>query len=293
MDGVPRGPSDVEALVALLRDRRTAVLTGAGLSTESGIPDYRGPGTRARARNPIQHRDFVQRESVRARYWARAVVGWERFSSASPNAGHFALADLERADIVTGVITQNVDRLHHAAGSRRVIELHGALAEVRCLDCGSREARASVQRRLLEVNPGFDQRLASSAPDGDADIAGEALAGFRVVGCLACSGVLKPDVVMFGDNVDKAIVDAAFELVDAADVLLVLGTSLAVWSGYRFVKRAEARGMPIGMVNLGESRGDPHATVRLDARLGETLTRLREALVPPSSPAQVQVAGSQ
>ncbi|HTJ83129.1 MAG TPA: NAD-dependent protein deacetylase [Polyangiaceae bacterium] len=280
MHGVAGEPAHDGALAiaALLRGKRVAALTGAGLSTESGIPDYRGPGTRDRARNPIQHREFVKSEAVRTRYWARAVVGWERFSAAAPNAGHFALAELERAGVVVGVITQNVDRLHHAAGSRRVIELHGALAEVRCLDCGAREARAAVQRRLLELNPGFDARRATVAPDGDADLPAELVAGFRLASCIACGGMLKPDVVMFGDNVPKPIVDAAFSLLDEADVLLVLGTSLAVWSGYRFVRRAEERGMPIAMVNLGESRGDAHATVRVEAGLGATLPLVCRAL---------------
>jgi NAD-dependent SIR2 family protein deacetylase len=280
MHGVAGEPAHDGALAvaALLRGKRVAALTGAGLSTESGIPDYRGPGTRDRARNPIQHREFVKSEAVRTRYWARAAVGWERFSAAAPNAGHFALAELERAGVVVGVITQNVDRLHHAAGSRRVIELHGALAEVRCLDCGAREARASVQRRLLELNPGFDARRAAVAPDGDADLPAELVAGFRLASCIACGGMLKPDVVMFGDNVPKPVVDAAFALLDEADVLLVLGTSLAVWSGYRFVRRAEERGMPIAMVNLGESRGDAHASVRVEAKLGVTLPLVCRAL---------------
>jgi NAD-dependent SIR2 family protein deacetylase len=269
---------DLDALCALLTGKRLVALTGAGLSTESGIPDYRGPGTRERARNPVQHREYVKSETVRARYWARAFVGWERFNRAEPNAAHFALAELEAQGILAGVITQNVDRLHHAAGSRRVVELHGALAEVRCLDCGVREARAALQRRLLELNPGFDARTAAVAPDGDADLQSELASGFRVAPCLACGGVLKPDVVFFGDNVAKPVVDAAFALLGEADVLLVAGTSLAVWSGYRFVRRAEERGMPIALVNLGESRGTSHATVIVEARVTEVLPVVARAL---------------
>ncbi len=254
------------------------VLTGAGCSTESGIPDYRGPGTRARARNPIQHMEFLSRPEVRARYWARSLLGWPRFSMARPNAAHLALAELERDGHVLGLITQNVDRLHHAAGSARVIELHGALAEARCLSCGEREARVELQERLLALNPGFLEQQVELRPDGDAELPVEAVRSFRVADCTRCGGVLKPDVVFFGDNVPRPTVEAAFAMLEEADALLVVGSSLAVFSGYRFVLRAAERHMPIGMINLGESRGDSVADVRVEARVGEVLPQLASAL---------------
>ncbi len=271
-------PPDVGALVKLLRGRRIVVLTGAGCSTESGIPDYRGPGTRARARNPIQHMEFLSRPEVRARYWARSLIGWPRFSMARPNAAHHALAALERDGHVLGLITQNVDRLHHAAGSTRIIELHGALAEVRCLSCGERESRASVQERLLALNPGFMEHQVELRPDGDAELPVEAVHSFRVADCTHCGGALKPDVVFFGDNVPRPIVDAAFSMLEEGDALLVVGSSLAVFSGYRFVLRAAERHMPIGMINIGECRGEELADVRVEARAGEVLPQLIEAL---------------
>jgi len=273
-----RAPDDLEALVALLRGKRVTVLTGAGCSTESGIPDYRGPGTRARARNPIQHRDYLREPAVRQRYWARAVLGWQRFSAAQPNPAHRALAALERSGVVPGLITQNVDRLHHAAGSERIVELHGTLSIVRCLDCGARELRAALQDRLLALNPTFEHVAVTIAPDGDAELDGEATRTFRVASCAQCAGVLKPDVVFFGDNVAKPVVDAAFALLEEGEALLVVGSSLAVFSGFRFVRRAAERGIPIAMVNLGETRGDPYARVRVDAAAGTVLPALAEAL---------------
>jgi NAD-dependent deacetylase sirtuin 4 len=271
-------PPDVGALARLLRGRRIVVLTGAGCSTESGIPDYRGPGTRARARNPIQHMEFLSRPEVRARYWARSLIGWPRFSQSRPNAAHHALAALERGGHVLGLITQNVDRLHHAAGSTRVIELHGALAEVRCLSCGQRESRAELQERLLALNPGFMEQQVELRPDGDAELPLEAVRSFRVADCTSCGGAMKPDVVFFGDNVPRPTVDAAFAMLEEGDALLVVGSSLAVFSGYRFVLRASERHMPIAMINIGESRGDELADVRVEARAGEVLPQLAEAL---------------
>ncbi|MBN1207467.1 MAG: NAD-dependent protein deacetylase [Myxococcaceae bacterium] len=271
-------PPEVGALVHLLEGRRLVVLTGAGCSTESGIPDYRGPGTRARARNPIQHMEFLTRPEVRARYWARSLLGWPRFSLARPNAAHHALAAMERDGHVLGLITQNVDRLHHAAGSARVIELHGALAEVRCLACGEREPRAALQERLLALNPGFLEQQVELRPDGDAELPVEAVRTFRVADCTRCEGALKPDVVFFGGNVPRPTVDAAFAMLEEGDALLVVGSSLAVFSGYRFVLRAAERHMPIGLINLGESRGDAVADVRVEARVGDVLPRLAAAL---------------
>jgi len=274
----PDATAAVDTLLQLLRGRRTVVLTGAGCSTESGIPDYRGAGTRARARNPIQHREFLTRPETRARYWARSLLGWPRFSSARPNAAHHALAELERGGHVPGLITQNVDRLHHAAGSARVIELHGALARVRCLDCGALEARVALQERLLALNPDFAHQVLELRPDGDAELSSELLSSFHVPACLRCGGTLKPDVVFFGDNVPAPTVEAAFSLVEEGEALLVVGSSLAIFSGYRFLVRDEQRRMPIAILNIGECRGVELADVRVEARAGDVLPRLAEAL---------------
>lgn len=263
-------------LIERLRGRRIVALTGAGCSTESGIPDYRGPTTRDRARNPIQYRQFVGSAEGRQRYWSRSVVGWPRMAEARPNRAHQALAQLEHAGLLRGVITQNVDRLHHAAGSRRVVELHGTLAEVVCLGCGERELRAALQDRLLALNPGFRVRSAALAPDGDAEVVDTS--GFLVPDCLACGGVLKPGVVFFGESVPRPVVDAAFALLEEGDALLVVGSSLAVFSGLRFVRRAARSDVPVAIVNLGPTRGDDHACVRVDGRAGEVLPRLAELL---------------
>lgn len=268
--------ADLTPLVDLLRGRRVAVLTGAGASTESGIPDYRGP--RARPRAPIQYQAFVGDAEARRRYWARAVVGWPRFRAARPNAGHQALADLEARGHAAGLITQNVDRLHHAAGSRTVIELHGALHEVRCLACGAREARDEVQARLEARNPGWGAHVTELAPDGDAELPPELVARFEVVACRLCGGALKPDVVFFGEVVPRAVREAAQGLLHASDALLVVGSSLAVFSGYRFVREARELGKPVAIVNLGPTRGDGEADVKVEGRIGEVLPRLLELL---------------
>jgi NAD-dependent SIR2 family protein deacetylase len=266
-------------LVALLRGRSIAVLTGAGISTESGIPDYRGPGTRARAKDPMRFAEYTASGVGRARYWVRAMVGWPSFAAARPNAGHRALAGLEDRGLVRGVVTQNVDRLHHAAGSRRIVELHGALHEVRCLDCGAIEPRAEVQARLDELNPHVRTAIAERVrPDGDADLPAHWIEGFRIPACRACGGTIKPDVVFFGESVPAPKVEAAYATIAEADVLLVVGSSLTVFSGYRFVRRAAERGMPIAIVNLGDTRGDPYATVRVDGPAGAVLTTLAAAL---------------
>ncbi|WP_346016998.1 NAD-dependent protein deacetylase [Pseudenhygromyxa sp. WMMC2535] len=271
----------LDALAAMLRGRRVLALTGAGCSTESGIPDYRGEGTRARARNPVKFDRYVGDPAARRRYWARAMIGWPKFCAARPNAGHAALAALEAEGFISGLITQNVDRLHHAAGSREVVELHGALAEVRCLSCGAIEARADLQARLEQLNPGWldaERLRAPMAPDGDADLEDPALARFRVADCLRCAGLLKPNVVFFGEAVPAPVVERGYAMVDAAEALLVLGSSLAVFSGLRFVRRAAARELPVAIVNLGPTRGDPLASLRLGARVGELLPQLHARL---------------
>jgi NAD+-dependent protein deacetylase sirtuin 4 len=270
----------IDALVQLVTGRRVVALTGAGCSTESGIPDYRGPDTPPRTRPPIQHREFVDRPEMRRRYWARSVLGWARFSSARPNPAHAALADLERRGAIAGVITQNVDGLHGAAGSRTVVELHGALARVRCLDCAAVATRDEIQARLLTANPGWLDRAAgaSIAPDGDADLPDPLVDGFAIVACATCGGTLMPDVVFFGGSVPRAILDAAWGLFDRAEVLLVVGSSLTVFSGYRFVRRAAERGIPIAILNRGPTRGDDYAALRVDARAGAALPALVRAL---------------
>jgi NAD-dependent deacetylase sirtuin 4 len=265
-------------LVDLLEGRRFVALTGAGCSTESGIPDYRGQG-RTGPRNPIQHDAYLRRDEVRQRYWARATIGWVRFSGARPNAAHQALAALEHAGASTGIITQNVDRLHHAAGSRRVVELHGALADVRCLSCARVEPRDVIHERLCAENPGWLERAAAPTPDGDADLPDDAVAEFRVVACAACGGVLKPDVVFFGGAVGEATMTDAWALLDASAALLVVGSSLAVYSGFRFVRRAHELGLPVALLNDGPTRADDLADVRVAARAGDVLPRLAEALV--------------
>ena len=266
-----------EALIHFLQGRTTAVLTGAGISTESGIPDYRGPETRRRAREPMRFAAFMGSPEARARYWARSTVGWERFRLARPNAGHDALVRLERAGFTSTVITQNVDRLHHAAGSQQVVELHGALAEVRCLDCDAREDRDALQARIRALNPAFDPQVEAWAPDGDADVAW--VADFVSPVCVRCAGTLKPDVVFFGENVPRERVDEAYARIDRADALLVVGSSLAVFSGFRFVRHAHTHGKPVAILNLGESRGDPYAMLRIEQPAGEVLSNVARALL--------------
>lgn len=263
--------ADVQELTALLAGKRVCVLTGAGISTESGIPDYRGPETLRRARKPIRFQEYAASSEGRARYWARSMLGWPRFASARPNAGHAALAQLEREGAICGVITQNVDRLHQAAGSRRVIELHGALAEVRCLSCDAPEARGHLQERLTAMNPHLIDAESTAAPDGDADLESRWYRDFRVPSCLACDGVLKPNVVFFGESVPRSVVHSAYRMVDEGQALLILGSSLAVYSGYRFVRHAHERGMPIAIATLGVTRADALASVRADQKLGELL----------------------
>lgn len=272
----------IDRLCGLVRGKAVVALTGAGLSTESGIPDYRSPEALARARPRIQGPEFVRSDAVRRRYWARSALGWEQMRRAEPNDGHRALAALERSGVVVHVITQNVDRLHHKGGSHNVIELHGALAEVGCLTCGALEDRDALQARILTMNPGWTSRDVPNAPDGDADLPADRVERFLVPGCVTCGGVLKPGVVFFGDSVPRPLVDAAFGAADAADLLLVVGSSLAVYSGYRFLRRAVERGTPVAIVNRGQVRGEEHAALKIDAGAGATLDALARALANPA-----------
>ena len=270
---------DAPELVALLAGRQVAVLTGAGLSTDSGIPDYRGPDSPPA--NPMTIRQFTSSTDYRRRYWARNHLGWRHMAQTEPNAGHRALARLERAGVVTGVITQNVDLLHTKAGSRTVINLHGTYARVVCLDCGHTMSRAALAERLESANPGFAQRAEqvgglAVAPDADAVVGDTAT--FRFVDCPACDGMLKPDIVYFGESVAKEVVDQAYSLVDQSDALLVAGSSLTVFSGYRFVRHAAARNLPIAIINRGATRGDDLATVKVEGGCSAMLTLLADEL---------------
>ena len=279
--GEPTHSDSIESLLALLHGRRFAAISGAGCSTDSGIPDYRGPQGTLRRRQPITYQEFLRSEANRRRYWARSVVGWPTVAAARPNAAHWALAALERAGRLTGLITQNVDGLHVAAGSQRLVELHGSLHFVRCLGCSARVERAALHRELLAENPRLNAALVDVAPDGDAELAPEHYEDFIVPVCPQCGGLLKPDVVFFGENVLRPVVDAAWRIVAEAEVLLVLGSSLAVYSGFRFVRGAAERGLPVAIVNQGPTRGDDLAALRVAAPLGPTLTTLAAALAEP------------
>ncbi|XVX21571.1 Sir2 family NAD-dependent protein deacetylase [Actinomycetota bacterium] len=278
-----------EDLADLLHDGGALVLSGAGLSTESGIPDYRGPDGLRRV-TPMHFSEFRATGEARQRYWARSYIGWQRFTRAEPNAGHHAVAALESRGLLHGIITQNVDGLHQRAGARSVVELHGSLARVVCLGCGDRTDREAMQRRMSGANPGFEahvQALAADGsqvssqirPDGDIVIPDEAIAAFRLPRCVRCrTDLLKPDVVFFGESVPGARVEECFELVEGAASIVVLGSSLAVMSGFRFVRRAAARGIPIAIATASETRGDPLASLRLHAPLGPLLERVVSAL---------------
>jgi NAD-dependent SIR2 family protein deacetylase len=266
-------------LVALLQGRRVAVLTGAGMSTDSGIPDYRGPDSPPS--NPMTISQFTSDPAFRQQYWARNHVGWRHMDETLPNAGHRALAELEHAGVVSGVITQNVDLLHTKAGSRVVVNLHGSYAQVVCLDCGHTTSRAALADLLEVANPGFVERAEAVggiavAPDADA-VVGDTTT-FQTIDCGYCGGMLKPDIVYFGENVPKARVDEAYSLVDGADALLVAGSSLTVYSGYRFVRHAAARGIPIAIINRGRTRGDDVATVKIDNGCSPMLALLADEL---------------
>jgi NAD-dependent SIR2 family protein deacetylase len=254
---------------------RALILSGAGLSTESGIPDYRGPTGLARRATPMTYQAFTGSAAARRRYWARSYLGWRHIAQAVPNDGHRAVAELSRRGLLTGIITQNVDGLHQAAGAYTVTELHGSLHRVICLSCGQRTARAELDRRLGAANPGWDTgKLATVNPDGDAVLDEQATESFRVADCGACHGVLKPDVVFFGENVPRPRAQACYALVERSSSLVVLGSSLTVMSGFRYVRHAARVGRPIVIVNQGATRGDAYATATLDAPLGRTLTEL-------------------
>jgi NAD-dependent SIR2 family protein deacetylase len=281
--------SAIVELAGLVAAGGVVVLSGAGLSTESGIPDYRGPDGIRRV-TPMQYAEFTGSSAARRRYWARSYIGWQRFSRAAPNRGHRAVARLQQAGLLDAVVTQNVDGLHEAAGARDVVELHGNLEHVVCLTCGDLTSRTALHELLVEANPGFVDLVLGIAPDGsrvssqirpDGDIVldDSITSRFHLPLCPVCGAdTLKPDVVFFGESVPKPKVEHCCDLVDRATSLLVLGSSLAVMSGYRFVRRAARNGIPVAILTASASRGDPEATLRLHSPLGETLDALVDEL---------------
>ena len=277
------GPSprttSLDEVARVVGERRVVVLSGAGLSTESGIPDYRGEEGSLRRHTPMTYDEFVGNEDGRRRYWARSHLGWRTIARANPNDGHLAVSALRAQGYFSGVITQNVDGLHQAAGTPDAVELHGSLDRVICLDCRRTSSREDLDQRLRSANPDFEGEATRINPDGDVELAEEIVRGFHLVACTGCeSGVLKPDVVFFGENVPRTRVEECYRLVDEAGALLVLGSSLTVMSGLRFVRHAAKAGKPVLIVNHGETRGDQYAAVRVDLPLGRALTELTARL---------------
>ena len=274
----------LDGVAALLGEKKFALLTGAGISTDSGIPDYRGP--QAVPRTPLTYQEFMGDVRLRQRYWARNHVGWSHLRTAKPNTGHFATVALERSGILTGIVTQNVDRLHEEAGAENVVDLHGRFDQVLCMDCGNHYSRAFLATILNELNPGFLDAISAAggapqAPDADADVVAESLIStFNVAKCPLCGGLLKPDFVFFGENVPKDRVLRSFAMVDAGAALLVAGSSLTVLSGLRFVKKAAKDGKPVIIINKGQTRGDSLATIKAEIGVGEAMSYLTHALTP-------------
>jgi NAD-dependent SIR2 family protein deacetylase len=268
-----------EHLIDFLRSHRGLfVLTGAGISTGSGIADYRDVHGAWKQRAPVQLDAFLRSEVARRRYWSRSMIGWPRFACARPNAAHWALARLQQAGFIGGTVTQNVDGLHDRAGHRGVVELHGRLGVVACLACEAQYERASVQQWLEAANPTFGSRTAPLLADGDADFDAADLDGFVLPQCPACGGVLKPGVVFFGESVPQQVVQRAFELLDAATAVLVIGSSLMVQSGYRFCRRAHAQGKPVVAINRGVTRADPLLHFKVDSECGVVLRAISDGL---------------
>jgi NAD-dependent SIR2 family protein deacetylase len=256
------------------RYRKLFVLTGAGCSTDSGIPDYRDANGAWKRSPPVSFQAFMGSAAVRRRYWARSLAGWQRFRRAEPNRAHQALARLEQQGRLQVLVTQNVDGLHAAAGSRRVIDLHGRLDRVRCMDCDGLLSREALQTELLRRNPEWGRLQGELAPDGDADLEGVSLEPFAVPACARCGGVLKPDVVFFGERVPPARVDAAMQGLERAEAMLVIGSSLMLYSGYRFVQAAAQSGKAVAAVNLGRTRADELLTLKVSEPCAQALAAL-------------------
>ncbi len=270
-----------DALVTAVRAHpRLVVLTGAGLSAASGIPTYRDDTGKWRSGDPIQHQEFIQRDERRRRYWARSMSGWRHVHRARPNAAHEALDRLERQGHVRLLVTQNVDRLHQRAGSRRVVDLHGRLDRVQCRGCGAMLRRGALQHELVAANPGFTSVTGARRPDGDADVDDRLVDAFRIPDCRDCGGMLMPDVVFFGGTVPRERVERVRRAVDEADALLVAGSSLVVWSGFRFCRQAVEAGKPLYLVNRGATRADGIATLKVRGDCAPVLQGLARSLAP-------------
>ncbi|MGX1365255.1 NAD-dependent SIR2 family protein deacetylase [Streptomyces canus] len=275
---LPPGTTDLRPVVDALGAGGVLVLTGAGISTESGIPAYRGEGGSLSRHTPMTYQDFTASPQARRRYWARSHLGWRTFGRARPNAGHRAVATFARHGLLSGVITQNVDGLHQAAGAEGVVELHGSLARVRCLGCEAITSRHELAERLEAANAGFRPVAAGINPDGDADLSDDQVAGFRVAPCADCGGILKPDVVFFGETVPAQRIEHCRELVRSASSLLVLGSSLTVMSGLRFVRLAAQSDKRVLIINRDPTRGDPLAHTRVSLPLGTALSTVADTL---------------
>jgi NAD-dependent SIR2 family protein deacetylase len=273
--------------LAALRDfvlahRRLFVLTGAGCSTGSGIPDYRDSEGAWKRRPPMDFSTFMGGEAARSRYWARGMIGWRMFGNVAPNAAHLALAQMESEGRFSLLVTQNVDGLHEKAGSRDIVDLHGRMDRVRCTRCGHLLSRERMQESLESLNPTWRELDATGAPDGDADLDGIDFSTFQVPPCPVCGGILKPDVVFFGETVPRDRVQRANEGLERADAVLVVGSSLMVYSGYRFVTAAGRAGLPIVAINLGRTRGDPLLTLKIERPCADALAALLPILASPS-----------
>lgn len=272
---MPSTSSQFEA-IAQLRERLAQggvfVLTGAGVSTDSGIPAYRDERGAWKGREPIQYRDFVASEAVRKRYWARSMLGFPLMARATPNLAHHALADLEARRALSLLVTQNVDGLHRRAGSQNLVDLHGRLDQVRCLGCGALTERAALQSELLERNSDFARASAVVKPDGDAELTDVDYERFQLAACRACRGMLKPHVVFFGENVPAERVTSAMAALEHARLLLIAGTSLMVFSGFRFARAAARFGVPIAIVNRGFTRADELSALKIEGNVGEILS---------------------
>ncbi|RDD81287.1 NAD-dependent protein deacetylase [Dyella tabacisoli] len=253
---------------------RLFVLTGAGCSTDSGIPDYRDSQGGWKRPQPVTYQAFMGEQQTRQRYWARSLVGWRRFGRARPNTSHHALAKLEAAGTLPCLVTQNVDRLHQAAGSNNVIDLHGRLDRVRCMSCETRLPREAFQAELTRLNPDWARLEANDAPDGDADLDELDFSSFQVPPCPYCDGLLKPDVVFFGENVPRERVETAMQAVQSADAMLVVGSSLMVYSGYRFVLAAARQGKPIAALNMGQTRADALLSLKIEQPCASVLASM-------------------